>query len=338
MTWFRVDDSFYDHPKVDDLPDAAIALWVRAGTYCARHLTDGRIPKRKARRLCDDPDVAIPALLKCGMLTDAGDDYLFHDWADYQPTREEVLAERSANAARQKAWRDRRRVERAAARDASVTGNALRDSRRDSGVTDAGSNASRNAVSNVVSNAVTNDVRNASVTASVTGAPTRPVPSRPDPTVVPTELRQAEDQTLFPLAPRDGTKPARASTAQRNADDPLFGEFYNAYPRKKEPVAARKAWDKAIRSTDPKLIIAAARRYADERQGQDPQYTAYPASWLNAGGYRSEADPPPGTDVMPYGGRHNAQPAAATLPDGRSVHRKTVAHFDHMSAYGDPDV
>lgn len=148
----------------------------------------------------------------------------------------------------------------------------------------------------------------------------------------PATQNQKQDQTLFPLAPQDGASSPRKSTAARNADDPLFGEFYNAYPRKKEPVAARKAWDKAIRTTDPKLIIEAARRLAAERAGQDPQYTPYPASWLNAGGYRSEPDPPPGTDLVP-----NITRSDAALPDGRALNRKAVQHFDHLAAYGELD-
>jgi hypothetical protein len=105
---------------------------------------------------------------------------------------------------------------------------------------------------------------------------------------------QDQSQTLFPFPAENGViKSAKRSTAARNTDDPLFGEFYNCYPRKKEPVAARKAWDKAVKAADPRVIIEAARRYAAEREGQDPQYTPYPARWLNAGGFRSESDPRP---------------------------------------------
>jgi hypothetical protein len=99
-------------------------------------------------------------------------------------------------------------------------------------------------------------------------------------------------KTLFPLAAQDGANGnprRRRSTAERNADDPLFAEFYAAYPRKKEPVAARKAWDKAIRNADPQAIIKAAHRLAAE--GRTPQFTPYPASWLNAGGWADEPDP-----------------------------------------------
>ena len=51
MTWFKVDDGFYDHPKVIDLPLAAVGLWALAGAYCARHLTDGVITDRQIRAI-----------------------------------------------------------------------------------------------------------------------------------------------------------------------------------------------------------------------------------------------------------------------------------------------
>ncbi|STD70923.1 Uncharacterised protein [Corynebacterium ulcerans] len=33
MTWFKVDDGFYDHPKFLDVPNAAVGLWVKAGAW-----------------------------------------------------------------------------------------------------------------------------------------------------------------------------------------------------------------------------------------------------------------------------------------------------------------
>lgn len=99
MTWFRIDDSFYDHPKVADLPDSAVSLWVRAGTYSARHLTDGSVSRRTANRLCDNPGEAIDALLKAGLWIQDGEDaYRFHDWSVYQPTAAEAKATRDARS------------------------------------------------------------------------------------------------------------------------------------------------------------------------------------------------------------------------------------------------
>lgn len=94
MTWFKVDDSFYDHPKVFDAPDCAVALWTRAGAWAARNLTDGLVPSGMPARLCDDPDKAVKALLDRGLWRRTRGGYQFHDWSNYQPTREEATAGR----------------------------------------------------------------------------------------------------------------------------------------------------------------------------------------------------------------------------------------------------
>lgn len=98
MTWFKVDDSFYDHPKVFDAPDCAVALWVRAGCWSARNLTDGKVPSKLPARLCDDPESAVSELLVRGLWEEWEDGYRFCDWTDYQPSAERVKATRKARA------------------------------------------------------------------------------------------------------------------------------------------------------------------------------------------------------------------------------------------------
>lgn len=131
MTWFKIDDSFYDHPKVFDAPDCAVALWVRAGTWSARNLTDGFVPAGMPARLCDDPDTAIRELIRRGLWSRAKDGYRFHDWADYQPTREAKEREREAAAERQ---RKRRAHLKGQVNGTPVTEVSRRDSRVSRGV------------------------------------------------------------------------------------------------------------------------------------------------------------------------------------------------------------
>lgn len=107
MTWFKVDDSFYDHPKVFDAPDCALALWVRAGSWSARNLTDGFVPANMPARLCDDPDTAVKELIDRGLWRRTKRGYQFHDWTVYQPSREEVERDRAAAAERQRRRRAR---------------------------------------------------------------------------------------------------------------------------------------------------------------------------------------------------------------------------------------
>lgn len=126
MTWFKIDDSFYDHPKVWDAPDCAVALWVRAGTWSARNLTDGFVPNRLPARFCDDPETAVRELLQRGLWSRVKGGYQFHDWTDYQPSRESVEKERRAAAERKRRQRARQKAQ---ASGDPVTGGVTRDSR-----------------------------------------------------------------------------------------------------------------------------------------------------------------------------------------------------------------
>lgn len=99
MTWFKVDDSFYDHPKVFDAPDCAVALWTRAGTWSARNLTEGFVPSGMPARLCDDPDTAAKELVRRGLWLRIAGGYRFHDWGDFQPSKESIEDLRTKRAA-----------------------------------------------------------------------------------------------------------------------------------------------------------------------------------------------------------------------------------------------
>ncbi|WP_420114534.1 hypothetical protein [Pseudactinotalea sp.] len=96
MPWFKVDDGFWSHPKVIELSDAAGWLWARAGSYCAKHLTNGRVTSGTLRMLAADRDAATELVLAGLWDFDAAENvWVFHDWAEYQPTREQVEAERA---------------------------------------------------------------------------------------------------------------------------------------------------------------------------------------------------------------------------------------------------
>lgn len=90
MTWFKVDDSFYDHPKIFDAPDCAVALWTRAGSWSARNLTDGFVPAGMPARLCDDHDTAVRELVDRGLWRRTRGGFRFHDWTSYQPSAQKV--------------------------------------------------------------------------------------------------------------------------------------------------------------------------------------------------------------------------------------------------------
>lgn len=74
-------------------------------------------------------------------------------------------------------------------------------------------------------------------------------------------------------------KEGKGTRARATSSDPLFDEFWLAYPRKTDKANARKAWPKAVKKKPAVEIIAAAAAYAATRP--DPKFTAHPSTWLN---------------------------------------------------------
>lgn len=71
--------------------------------------------------------------------------------------------------------------------------------------------------------------------------------------------------------------------------DPEFVEWYSAYPLKKAPEAAEKAYHRARRrGATHEQLLAGAKRYAAEMKDTEPRFIAYPATWLNAGRWQDE--------------------------------------------------
>jgi hypothetical protein len=130
VVWVRLDDHFDEHPKIASVGPLGLALWVTALAYCNRNLTDGFIPASVASRLLAyefeeadgrsacvliggeynaDPQgqlgflpdrYYLPELLVgAGLWEHAKGGYQVHDYADFQPTRVQVEAERATKAA-----------------------------------------------------------------------------------------------------------------------------------------------------------------------------------------------------------------------------------------------
>ena len=144
ITWFKVDDGFWSHPKTATLSDAAVTLWVRAGAYSCQHLTDGVIARPVLRLV--GTEAAATELVDAGLWLDHPEGWTFHDWGDYQETRDAVRKRRDD-------WRERQKRSREKAEQ----------KRRES-------HSESHGVSRVTEGVTTGVSQ---------GVPSRPVPSRP---------------------------------------------------------------------------------------------------------------------------------------------------------------
>ncbi|GAA5046381.1 hypothetical protein GCM10023259_020220 [Thermocatellispora tengchongensis] len=109
MPWFRVDDGFHSHRKVLTTKAAALGLWVIAGSWSSANLTEGFIPKAVLPRLMPGAARLAKELVAAGLWIEADNGFTFHDWIDYNPTAEEVNADREAARERMRKLRARRR-------------------------------------------------------------------------------------------------------------------------------------------------------------------------------------------------------------------------------------
>ncbi|MEV1245153.1 hypothetical protein [Nonomuraea sp. NPDC049750] len=100
MTWFKVDDSFNSHPKQTAASLSAVGLWAVAGSWSAKHLTDGFVPDHQIPSLSRGQIELAKELVRAGLWRRTKGGYQFHEWeADGDGTvrnlkKTEVVTER----------------------------------------------------------------------------------------------------------------------------------------------------------------------------------------------------------------------------------------------------
>lgn len=118
---FTPDDTFYDLPETAALPDCAVALLARAGSWSARNKKDGFVPAPKLAGFTSDPVQASDALVRCRWWRRAKGGFQFTDWpgwlraAGSTEAGEDAAIEQRRAAERE---RQRRRRDRLAAESA----------------------------------------------------------------------------------------------------------------------------------------------------------------------------------------------------------------------------
>lgn len=123
MAWVRVDDGFPEHPKLRAAGPLGRELFIAALCHCNRYLTDGRLTMEDLRRLAQYEDIFVRDPLAVVEARPAVEDVLerlifagafewndgvihIHDYADFQPTKAQILERREAD-------RERKRLARA---------------------------------------------------------------------------------------------------------------------------------------------------------------------------------------------------------------------------------
>ena len=114
-----------------------------------------------------------------------------------------------------------------------------------------------------------------------------------------------------------------------------FEEFWEVVPKKVGKQAAKKAWVKAIKATDPDVIIAGMKQYRDDPNRSDA-FTKNPQGWLNDG--RWEDDPLPARAESHPGKKANTVENWLGLPEGSLDGRNPFSSDPFADPYADHGV
>ncbi len=105
MSWAKLSDDYHDNPKMVALGLTATGLHARCITYCAKHETDGRVPKAwVAGQLSElkvpDQKRVLQVLLDQHAITENGMAFIVNDYLDYNPSKAQLDGQRTKRAAR----------------------------------------------------------------------------------------------------------------------------------------------------------------------------------------------------------------------------------------------
>jgi hypothetical protein len=84
----------------------------------------------------------------------------------------------------------------------------------------------------------------------------------------------------LPTMSPNGLSRASAAKSARREIEEEFEEIWPLFPRKRDKGHALKAFIAARKDTALDVIVAGVEQFARENADKDPQYVAYPASWL----------------------------------------------------------
>ena len=215
MSWVKLDDQIFGHPKILRAGKDARDVFLVALTYCASQLTDGFIPEGAlpmigAQAIVDSIKDCTERLVSVNLWEAVPGGYLVHDYLDYQPSGEQKRHERQQNAKRQATYKERHKGESKPQKKSS-----------------------RKASGNAVTNAVTNGVTNG----RVTPAP-YPYPFKGDP------ISGSDPNGKVDLSP-EHARPAIASARSRPRDE-LWEALVDVMGCQPETDVERKRWNTAL--------------------------------------------------------------------------------------------
>lgn len=108
MTWARIDDGYFDHPKISGLSQDAQLLHLRAILYSSRFLTDGVVPAHLLKVFVKKRvEKVVKELISCSLFVQKSDgNYEIKDYLEYQSSKKDVEELKEEARKRAQKYRD----------------------------------------------------------------------------------------------------------------------------------------------------------------------------------------------------------------------------------------
>jgi hypothetical protein len=103
----------------------------------------------------------------------------------------------------------------------------------------------------------------------------------------PADLPMTENPTTENPTPKNNI--IKEEQVKNNTDD-LFEEFWTAYPRKLDKAKAFRAFKSALKRASFEDLLAGVLLYRNDPK-RDPEFTKYPATWLNSDAWENTHEP-----------------------------------------------
>lgn len=104
MSWVKLDDAFFTNPKVTAVHPLGRLLYMAGLCYSAAGMTDGRITKGALPLLLVQSGAkksSVADLVEAGLWIERDNGWEVHDFLRFNPSKEQVLAERRSGSRRQ---------------------------------------------------------------------------------------------------------------------------------------------------------------------------------------------------------------------------------------------
>lgn len=290
LDWIRVATNIAFDNDLEHHSDAAFRTYIELLGISAYRLSDGRVARRDAQKLCNTRYLAraLSELSASGHVLLEGDHIVLPKYSKWQETRETVERTRLVNSQRVALFRQPGLQKAVRDRDGDTCrycGQKVNwhDRRGPKGGT----------YDHVIPDGG-NDIENVVVCCrSCNSAKGGRTPEEWGVELIPIQNVSSSG----PSSVQDKSKSKSKNKYISPPNPPLdeggdeFDSFWELYPRKVGKAHARKIWTKLVERTDPQTVIAGLRRQLPYMRKKEKEFIPHPSTWLNQERWQDEVAP-----------------------------------------------